>query len=87
MDIKKEILTWNDIEDYTNTLIIKIKMDNWIPDLIVGLTRGGLLPATMLSHAMGIEMTALDVSLRDSKLINPVTDTRILDWLDKDKKY
>ena len=73
MDIIKETLTWNDIEDFTSTIHFKIKMDNWRPDIIVGLTRGGLLPAKMLSHAMGVEMSALDVSLRDSKLISPVT--------------
>jgi len=39
--------------------------DNWRPDYIVGLTRGGLLPAVMISHYLNIPMQSLDVSLRD----------------------
>lgn len=71
--MKKETLTWTDIEDYAETILVKIKLDNWFPNLIVGLTRGGLLPAKMLSHALDVEMSALDVSLRDAKVISPTT--------------
>lgn len=42
--------------------------DHWRPDYIVGLTRGGLVPATMLSHYMNVPMHTLNVSLRDSEL-------------------
>ena len=38
---------------------------SWRPDYIVGLTRGGLLPAVMISHYLDIPMQSLDVSLRD----------------------
>jgi hypoxanthine phosphoribosyltransferase len=41
-------------------------MSNWKPDYIVGLTRGGLIPAVMLSHYLEVPMYALGVSLRDS---------------------
>jgi hypoxanthine phosphoribosyltransferase len=40
--------------------------DNWRPDYIVGLTRGGLVPANLLSQYTGIKMHTLSVSLRDS---------------------
>jgi hypoxanthine-guanine phosphoribosyltransferase len=43
----------------------EITTDNWKPDYIVGLTRGGLLPAVMISHYLDIPMQSLDVSLRD----------------------
>lgn len=39
--------------------------DGWKPDYIVGLTRGGLVPANMLSQYLDIPMNALKVSLRD----------------------
>jgi xanthine phosphoribosyltransferase len=39
--------------------------DNWRPDYIVGLTRGGLVPANMLSQYLDIPMHTLKVSLRD----------------------
>lgn len=40
-------------------------MSNWTPTVVVGLTRGGLVPATMISHFFGIPMTSLDVSFRE----------------------
>ena len=43
----------------------QISNGSWRPDYIVGLTRGGLLPAVMISHYFDIPMQSLDVSLRD----------------------
>jgi len=40
-------------------------MDNWRPDYIVGITRGGNVPATIISNMTGIRCEALKVSLRD----------------------
>lgn len=48
-----------------STICREIAADNWKPDYIVGLTRGGLLPAVMISHYLNIPMQSLDVSLRD----------------------
>lgn len=42
-----------------------ISLDSWRPDYVVGITRGGLLPAKMISHYFDIPMKSLDVSLRD----------------------
>jgi xanthine phosphoribosyltransferase len=39
----------------------------WKPDYIVGITRGGLLPAVMISQWFNIPMHSLDVSLRDGR--------------------
>jgi len=39
----------------------------WQPDYIVGITRGGLYPALLLSHYLDTPMHALGVSLRDEK--------------------
>jgi hypoxanthine phosphoribosyltransferase len=41
-------------------------IDNWRPDYIVGITRGGNIPATIISNMTGIRCEALKVSLRDS---------------------
>ena len=43
----------------------QIANDGWRPDYVVGLTRGGLLPAVMISHYLDVPMQSLDVSLRD----------------------
>jgi hypoxanthine phosphoribosyltransferase len=51
------------------TLISKICRDvansGWRPDYIVGITRGGLVPAVMISHYFNIPCETLNVSLRD----------------------
>lgn len=39
-------------------------------DLIVGLTRGGLIPAVYLSHKLKVPMTALDYSTRDKMVLD-----------------
>jgi hypoxanthine phosphoribosyltransferase len=55
-----------DVSKYLHKIIREMSKQNWRPDYIVGLTRGGLIPATMLSHYMDVPMHTLDVSLRDS---------------------
>jgi hypoxanthine phosphoribosyltransferase len=43
-----------------------IVISGWRPDYIVGLSRGGLTPAVMISHYLNVPMYTLNVSLRDS---------------------
>jgi len=40
----------------------------WRPDYIVGITRGGLIPAVMISQYFNIPLHTLNVSLRDSEI-------------------
>lgn len=42
-----------------------ISLGDWQPDYVVGLTRGGLLPAVMISHYFDIPCEALTIRLRD----------------------
>ena len=42
-----------------------ITISGWRPDYVVGLTRGGLTPAVMISHYFGVPCETLKVSLRD----------------------
>ena len=55
-----------------NGLVSKICRDiilsGWRPDYIVGLTRGGLVPAVMISHYLNVPMYGLSVSLRDNNM-------------------
>ena len=43
----------------------QIEKSGWQPDYIVGLTRGGLVPAVYLSHYFDVPMNTLKISLRD----------------------
>ena len=47
------------------TIASTIKQEEWRPEVIVGLTRGGLVPAVMLSHALNIRMMPLHWATRD----------------------
>ncbi len=42
-----------------------ISNSGWRPEYVVGITRGGLIPAVMISHYFGIPCETLKVSLRD----------------------
>jgi len=64
--MKKVFYTWKDIEHMIVSINNLMFADNWRPDYIVGLTRGGLVPAVMMSNSTGIPMHALDVRFRDT---------------------
>ena len=44
------------------TVARAIEADEWQPDLLVGIGRGGLVPAAYLSHRTGIQMLSVDHS-------------------------
>jgi len=60
------LYTHEDIKSAVHELLRQMYRDNWRPDYVVGLTRGGLLPATMISHYLDIPMHTLKVCLRDN---------------------
>ena len=63
--MNKLYLSNRDIEKGVHNVIKQMYADNWRPDYIVGITRGGLIPAVLMSHLTGIKMHTLDVRLRD----------------------
>jgi uncharacterized protein len=63
--MKKIYHTWQDIESQTQDILRQIMLSNWRPDYVVGLTRGGLVPANLISQYLGCRMETLKVSLRD----------------------
>jgi hypoxanthine phosphoribosyltransferase len=43
-------------------------LENFRPDTVVGIARGGIVPATMLSHYYDAPLLTLNLSLRDNKV-------------------
>ena len=79
--VKKVHYTWKDIEHMIVTINNLMFADEWRPDYIVGLTRGGLVPAVIMSNSTGIPMHALDVRFRDTDgLVGPESNT----WMAED---
>ena len=62
---KKVYYTDKQIDGMIHDIIRQMNNDNWMPDYVVGLTRGGLNPALKISHYLGVRMETLKVSLRD----------------------
>jgi hypoxanthine phosphoribosyltransferase len=44
----------------------KLEGDSWTPDFLVGVGRGGLVPAAFLSHRLDITMLSVDLSSGDA---------------------
>jgi hypoxanthine phosphoribosyltransferase len=63
--MKKIYYSWQDIENQTQEILRQLQRDAWMPDYVVGLTRGGLAPATLISQYLEVPMECLKVSLRD----------------------
>jgi xanthine phosphoribosyltransferase len=60
--------TWQGVEEAINSIAMQMFKDEWRPDYIVGITRGGLVPAVLLSHATDIPMKTLCVQLESEGL-------------------
>ncbi len=64
--MKKQPISWDEEQSLVNEICNQIEQqDQWYPDYVIGITRGGLIPATMISHRLNVPMSSLDVSLRD----------------------
>jgi hypoxanthine phosphoribosyltransferase len=64
--MKKIYYTWQDVEHQTQEILRQLQRDAWQPDYVVGLTRGGLVPANLISQYLEVPMECLKVSLRDN---------------------
>jgi xanthine phosphoribosyltransferase len=64
--MNKLVLDQSKLNGLVAKLCRDIVISGWRPDYIVGLTRGGLIPAVMISQYLEVPMHALSVSLRDS---------------------
>lgn len=63
--MNKIYYTWQDVEQQTQEILRQLQNDSWRPDYVVGLTRGGLVPANLISQYLECPMETLKVSLRD----------------------
>lgn len=63
--MNKLYVSWQDVESHTQEILRQLHQDAWRPDYIVGITRGGLIPANLMSQYLDVPMQTLKVSLRD----------------------
>jgi hypoxanthine phosphoribosyltransferase len=79
----REVMTWDDLGVGSRELAGAMHADDWIPDLVLGISRGGLLVAGGLAYALGVKNTAtisvefytgVDERLELPMLLPPVPD-------------
>lgn len=61
-------ITQREIIGLVGKICRELATGTWRPDYIVGITRGGLIPAVMISQYFDIPLHTLNVSLRDSEI-------------------
>lgn len=50
---EREVLTWETFGKSARDLASQIAESGWLPDVIIAISRGGLIPAGALSYALG----------------------------------
>ena len=62
---KKAFYSWQDVEEMTQDVLRQLHVNQKTYDAVVGLTRGGLTPAVLVSQYLDIPCHAVKISLRD----------------------
>lgn len=71
----------DDLAEGINVLARKMVLDKWRPDFIVGVLRGGIIPAVYLSHWFQCPMAGIEWSTRDNAVGQTFGNSKILDQL------
>ena len=88
MTTERETLTWQGFGDATRELSRTIVADGFMPDVVVAIARGGLLPAGAIAYGLGIKncgainvefYTGIGTVLPDPELLPPEMDMAYLD--------
>lgn len=83
MTPEREVMSWADLGAGGRALAQAVHDDGWVPDLILGIARGGLLVAGALSYALGVKnvytmnvefYTGIDERLEVPMILPPVPE-------------
>ena len=58
--------TWDNFDHDVLYIIRQLHVDKWMPDYVVGVKRGGLIPAVKISHILNKPLIMMSCQLRDS---------------------
>ena len=65
MDTKKTYFTNIQMRNALIQIEDKMVHSNWMPNIILGINRGGCIPGVYLSHRLNTAHEVLDIRLRD----------------------
>ena len=63
--MKKRYVSWEQHTKLVNEILRQMAKDRWTPDIVVGISRGGLLPAKMISQYLEKPLEIVKISLRN----------------------
>lgn len=64
--MNKIYYSWTQVYQLTHSIVQQIQQDKWHPRMCVGVTRGGLIPAVIMSHMFNTPLETVNISLRDN---------------------
>ena len=79
-EVKKKYYTWQDVEHAADSIVAQLAKDEWCPEIIVGINRGGLPLAVLLSHKLDTRMYTLDIQLRNGKDNDCESNLWLAEW-------
>lgn len=79
-EMKKKYYTWQDVERAADSIVAQLAKDEWCPEYIVGINRGGLPLAMLLSHKLDVKMYTVDIQLRDGKDNDCESNLWLAEW-------
>src|SRR6478609_2620868 len=80
---QREVMSWVDLGTGARDIAEQVHRDGYLPDIVLGISRGGLLVAGALSYALGVKntftmnvefYTGIDERLDMPMLLPPVPD-------------
>jgi uncharacterized protein len=83
----REVLTWDDFGRSARDLAQAVVGSGYVPDVVVAIARGGLVPGGALAYALGVKAvgtlnvefyTDVDARLPDPVVLPPLLDTAAL---------
>ena len=83
MDDPRELMSWDDLGDGARELARQIYDDEYRPDMVLAIARGGMLVAAALGYALGVKntftmnvefYTGVDARLEMPMILPPVPD-------------
>jgi len=70
-------LTWEDVEQGAMNIISRMKEDNFEPDVIISIARSGLIPASLISYALGNkELYVIKIDFSKTQKLDKLQDMR-----------
>jgi len=65
--MNRYIYSWQDLSADIKIIVKQISLSGWFPDFIVGVKRGGLVPASVLSYYMNLPLLVTSCKIKDGK--------------------